>query len=265
MSFIKVNGINIFYEQQGKGPDLILIAGVTADHMVWRNIIDQLAQSFKVTVFDNRGAGQSDAPDEKFTIDTMADDVVALMDGLKINKAIVLGHSMGGFILQSVLARYPEKFTKAIILCSRILSSSAYSLHAQVNAELTNRGVAKEIIAKNMATFIFGENYLQAKENITNYIKQVLANPYPQTLVGFNRQVEAIASFDKMALLPKIKTPLCAIYGGTDLVASPKNIDFLKSKISNLQAHILEGCGHMPQFEVPALLVKLIEKYGLAT
>ena len=67
MPFIQANGIDIYYELHGKGEPLVLISGFTEDHTAWDEVVETLAQSFCVLVFDNRGAGQTTSPKTPFT------------------------------------------------------------------------------------------------------------------------------------------------------------------------------------------------------
>ena len=98
MPTINANGISLYYEQHGNGPDLLLIMGLGMHSAAWALQTPVFAEHFRVTAFDNRGAGRSSAPDEPYSMAGMADDTNALMDALDIGQAHVVGASMGGFI-----------------------------------------------------------------------------------------------------------------------------------------------------------------------
>lgn len=91
MPFIKVNEINMYYEIYGSGYTLVLIAGLGTDHTLFKLCINRLSQNFKVLIFDNRGAGNSDKPDIPYTIGMMAEDTATLMDRVGFECAYVLG------------------------------------------------------------------------------------------------------------------------------------------------------------------------------
>ena len=93
---VRVNGIELYYEVAGEGSPLLLIPGLGVDVRFFRNIIDGLATSCRVVAFDPRGAGRSEKPDIPYSIDGMANDAVALLDHLDIDRTTVLGCSMGG-------------------------------------------------------------------------------------------------------------------------------------------------------------------------
>ncbi len=81
MPTIKVNEIDMYYEIHGSGKPLMLIAGLGTDHTLFRQCVGPLSQNYKVFIFDNRGAGDTDKPDTPYTIGMMADDTAALMSG----------------------------------------------------------------------------------------------------------------------------------------------------------------------------------------
>jgi 3-oxoadipate enol-lactonase len=95
MSVVKVNDINIYYETHGEGEPLILITGLNADITSWAFQTHEFAQKYKVTVFDNRGVGQTDTPDIPYSSEMMADDTAGLLQALDIPEAHIMGYSLG--------------------------------------------------------------------------------------------------------------------------------------------------------------------------
>ena len=99
----KVNDIEMYYEVHGEGTPLVLIQGYGGSSTDWiPEIIQGFEDEFKVIIFDNRGTGQSDKPDVEYSIKMMADDVTCLMESIGIQRAHVLGLSMGGVIAQEM-------------------------------------------------------------------------------------------------------------------------------------------------------------------
>jgi len=119
MPIAKVNDINMYYEMHGGGEPLVLIAGLGTDLTVYEPIINELSQKSKVLAFDNRGVGRTDKPDAPYAIEMMADDTAALMSGVGIEKAHVLGISMGGRIAMALALQHPDK-VKSLVLTSYV-------------------------------------------------------------------------------------------------------------------------------------------------
>ena len=114
--YIEVNGIKICYEVQGVGDPVVLVHGFGAKKETWLGQFGPLSEKFKVIRFDNRGAGKSDRPNEPFTMDMFVEDIKGLMDALAIDKAHIIGWSLGGMIVQHFLLKYPERVDKAVLL-----------------------------------------------------------------------------------------------------------------------------------------------------
>jgi len=117
MPKVKVGDINIYYEVHGKGEPLVMIAGFTMNTAFWFKTIPVFSREYRLVVFDNRGAGQSNKPDVPYTTEMMADDLAGLLVIIGIDSAHIFGHSMGGCIAQQFALRYPSRL-KSLILAS---------------------------------------------------------------------------------------------------------------------------------------------------
>lgn len=117
MPKVNANGITLYYEIHGEAhtETLILINGVGQWHAAWWRNVGPLAEHFRVVTFDNRGVGDSDKPDIPYTLDMMAEDALGLMDGLDIERAHVLGHSLGGGIALFMARKQPERISKLVL------------------------------------------------------------------------------------------------------------------------------------------------------
>jgi 3-oxoadipate enol-lactonase len=115
-SFAEVNGIKICYDINGKGEPVFLIHGFSDRKEHWRAQIGALSEYFKVIRLDNRGAGKSDRPEGEYSMKVYASDVASLMDFLGVEKAHIIGHSMGGMIAQNFTLMYPNKVNKLVLI-----------------------------------------------------------------------------------------------------------------------------------------------------
>ena len=115
MPAAKINNITMNYEIHGEGEPLILIGGLGTDISIHRKMIGEFSKKFKVLALDNRGAGLSDKPDIPYTIEMMADDTARLMTSAGIERANVLGISLGGRIAMALALRHPHRLSKLIL------------------------------------------------------------------------------------------------------------------------------------------------------
>ena len=116
MPTVRVGDINMYYEIHGKGEPLLLIMGLGSDLTSWIFQIPEFSKKYRVIAFDNRGVGRSDAPDVPYSTAMMADDTTGLLDALGIERAHILGLSMGGFIAQELALKYPQRVKSLITM-----------------------------------------------------------------------------------------------------------------------------------------------------
>jgi pimeloyl-ACP methyl ester carboxylesterase len=113
---VRVDDIEVYYEINGDGPPLVFVGGLGVDLTVFAPFTEQLAHSFRVITFDNRGAGRTDKPDVPYSIQMMAEDTVGLMDALEIPRAHLVGVSMGGRIAMELAAHHPSRVDRLVLI-----------------------------------------------------------------------------------------------------------------------------------------------------
>ena len=109
MQKIKVNGFDLAFERRGHGLPLVLIHGYPLDHTTWQDVTPLLEKGFDLILPDLRGLGQSSEVESVYTVSDLASDIAGLLDHLKIEKAIVAGHSMGGYAALAFARAYPQR------------------------------------------------------------------------------------------------------------------------------------------------------------
>jgi pimeloyl-ACP methyl ester carboxylesterase len=114
--FVEVNGIKLCYDIHGEGDPVVLVHGFGDRKEHWRAQVGELSKHFKVIRLDNRGAGKSDRPEGDYSMELYASDITGLLDVLGIEKTHIIGHSLGGMIVQNFLILYPERVKKAVLI-----------------------------------------------------------------------------------------------------------------------------------------------------
>lgn len=244
-----VNNIQLYYEQHGTGPDLVLIGGLSSDHQVWKSTLRIFSKHFRVLIFDNRGAGQSSTPDYPYTTEMMAHDVLQLMEKLPISKTHVLGHSMGGRIAQQMTLIAPEKINKCVTVCSPAKSSHLSSMIFSMREKLQDLKLSDELLAEYVMPFLFGEEFLENKILIKGFIQWTLQNEYPQSAIGFKQQLHAVKKHNIEHQLSQIKTPTLVMGGSEDILAPIAALEKLSKSLKNSTFVTIPGCAHMPHVE----------------
>ncbi len=272
MPTIYANGINIYYQTYGyEGDYLFLIGGLTRDHTVWRNVITSLSTEYKVVVFDNRGAGQTDKPDEPYSISQLSEDLFALMSTLGIEKANIVGHSMGAFMAMHFAALHPT-MVQNLVLCSactkQVAKAKEYlsSRIAIIDTALASEGMApastaSEADIRHAMTWLYSKRFLSDAASVDAVIRHETSNPYPQPGYAFKRQAMACFEHDATALLSEIKSPTIVISGIEDGIITPEISSELALAIPGARLEIMMDTAHMLQIENPEIFIGLLTNF----
>ncbi|RPI81944.1 MAG: alpha/beta hydrolase [Chloroflexi bacterium] len=261
----QANGIELYYETQGSGEPLVLIAGIGYGAWMWHKMVPQLADDYQVVTFDNRGAGESDKPVGGYTAQLLAADTAGLMDALEISKAHIMGHSMGGFVAQALALDYPEKVDKLILSATNFGGPRHIPITTEAMAVLTDMtGDPIERLRRGILVSCapgFAEKQPQVVEEWVSYRVQ-----HPLSLAGYQSQlgvglslIPESASFEKR--LKDINAPTLILFGEYDRVVPPGNAELLENQIPDAAVKILPGAGHFFPFETPQTAVSVILEF----
>src|SRR3990167_8371489 len=196
MPFMNINNTKLHYEIDGKGQPLVLITGFSADHSLWQPVVEEYAQYYQVITIDNRGCGQSDCPDQPYSVEQMADDVIALCDALKLDACHFIGSSMGGMILQSLAYRYPERVLSAVFENSMMQIDVRFALFAKGRLNLMQKGLPKKAEIAITLGWVFSSDFLNQANMLEALIETQKNYPYPMTEVGYRNQLSALLGFN---------------------------------------------------------------------
>ena len=255
---IKINDIALHYEALGQGNPLILIGGLTANCREWLQMEQALAKTFTVYKPDNRGAGETTGSCDAFTIEQMADDIAAFLQALNIPSAYMVGHSMGGAILQRVCMRHPSRVKAAIIASSFAAFPYAAQLYIENTATLIKAGLPLQTVLDIISTRLYGSSFLMNHEKMALEYKRLLTDKAPQSPENYWAQVMAIKHFDASHDLGNIKCPTLILNGEMDVLTPTYLSEALCQGIKKAQLTLIPDCGHMIPQEKPEAFVDII-------
>jgi pimeloyl-ACP methyl ester carboxylesterase len=251
MPKVRVGDLSMYYVEAGQGEPLVLVMGLGADHLAWGFQFPAFAETYRVIAFDNRGAGQTDAPDHPYTTRMMAADTVGLMDALGIDRAHVLGVSMGGMIAQELALGRPDRVRSLQLHCT--LGRPDGYLRAQLDlARIQRRKLTREEALLVGHLWLFAPaTYNERPEFIEMIQQSALANPYPMTLTGFERQCDAVQTHDALDRLGAIRCPTLVSVADQDILVPPRFSRVLAERIPGATFSLVEGAGHGYFWERP--------------
>jgi 3-oxoadipate enol-lactonase len=245
MEYARVGDLNMCYEVRGKGHPLALISGMATNIDWWEPVfIDALAQRYRVLVFDNRGAGRTQAPEEGgFSCEQMARDTCGLLEELGMEPAYVLGHSMGGMIALELALNHQSKVDK-LVLCATypggrhnvLASEEVYALMADIG------GTAEELHERRLP-LLFTDEWMETNPvALADFKERCLRAPI--SLTNSVRQFVATTKLRTYDRLPDIKVPTLVATGNRDIQIRPENSSTIAGRVPGAKLIVYDGAAH---------------------
>lgn len=251
MPVVKVREINLYYEIHGTGEPLLLIHGLGLDSGAWIGQVLALSSTYQVITFDNRGCGRTDAPGFPYSTEIMAEDTIALLDALEIDRCHVLGFSMGGLIAQVLTIKYPER-VQSLILASTAAKLPAISRQViQAWAQLLKEKIRPGMRVKVQLPWLFTNQFLQSDAIVDELINLSLRYPYQPTVSGFTGQVAACVTHDSLEQLSQIVLPTLILAGQEDILIPVKASQEMMLNLPNATLQIIDHASHNFFWEMP--------------
>jgi pimeloyl-ACP methyl ester carboxylesterase len=250
MPTIRVSEKPLFYQAAGSGEPLLLIAGFACDHSIWSQVVPPLAAKYRVLSFDNRGSGQSPAPDGPLGIRQMAEDAAAVLDAVAAGPAHVAGHSMGGQIAQELALAYPDRVRSLLLLSSCAKTDERGKALIESFGDLP-RLVDARTTARLIMPWLYTNAFYAKPGAVDQLVSVLLAYPYPPSPEGMYAQSRAIAACDTSARLGAIRCPTFVLVGKEDVLLPCAFSEQLAGGIPGAELVVLKGTGHGLLVESP--------------
>jgi 3-oxoadipate enol-lactonase len=247
---VRAGDLDMWTEQVGQGPDVLLIGGAGDTVESWQFQLDGLADRYRLTAFDNRGAGRTAMPGGSVSAEMMADDAAQILRALGIPSAHVAGFSGGSIIAQELALRHPE------LVRSLVLQSTWPVMDTYLRAWLLFVRWLVEFAPSERAFLegFFLDIYTARAHNdgtVAQFIEEVLAFPHKQSTEDLQRYLDAFLEHDTTDRLPAITAPTLVLAGGRDSTARPELGRAVAELIPGAQFEVMEEEAHQPFQEIP--------------
>jgi pimeloyl-ACP methyl ester carboxylesterase len=253
MLTLRLKDYNLAYERRGLGTPLILIHGYPLDQSIWQPLVPLLENRFDLIMPDLRGFGQSLPAGPAIHLADMAGDLITLMDHLQIQKALVAGHSMGGYVSLAFGRHY----------VSRLLGMGLIA--TQAGADTPEKRIARNQLADRVETNGVGEvadsmpALLTGDEHIQIALKDLILRQRPQGVAGALRAMAERP--DSMDVLSSLEVPVVIIHGLADGIMPVDRAREMCAAVKNGSLVEISGVGHMPMMEAPQAVAEALEAF----
>jgi 3-oxoadipate enol-lactonase len=251
MPTARAGQIRMHYEVHGEGEPLLLIASMGCDLSAWKRQVPDLSRKYRVVVFDNRGSGLTDAPDKPYSIAMMADDTAALMDAIGIDRAHILGQSMGGYIAQELAIRHPERAASLTLAATSIGPYLGETAILEAWAKQATRGMNPKVLFQLLLPFIFTDRTFEDPDNVRMAVETIASRPQGTPTYALIRQFIACAEHSARGRTAHVAAPTLVLASRNDLFVPFSLSEELAAGFPNSRLVVLDGGGHEPNAGSP--------------
>jgi pimeloyl-ACP methyl ester carboxylesterase len=247
---IHTGQFELWAERRGEGPDVLLIAGLGDPAEAWQPQLDGLADRYRLTAFDNRGAGRAPLVDGPLAAAAMADDAAGLLRALEVPAAHVAGFSMGSAIAQELALRHPQ-LVRSLVLVSPYARADA-RFRSQLNfwRWLAEVAPSERAFYEAFFTWVYTPR-AHADGTVAQVVEEALAFPHQQSVEAFQAQLDACLGHDTADRLALIAAPTLVLAGELDNLLPPRVGAFVAAQIPHARFEVMAGEAHQPFQEVP--------------
>ena len=250
--------VTLNYSDAGQGTALVLLHGFPLSGAIWHDQRDRLSERYRVIAPDLRGHGGSPAPSGVYAMDLLAHDVVALLDALRISKAVIMGHSMGGYVTLAAWKLDPERFLALGLIASQAGADTEEGRQGRYKMADKVAAHGSKVVAEAMLPKLFSPD-LPAEAPIVAWASQLILRTQPAGIIG---SLKGMAERpDSGALLSEISVPVLILAGNQDQIVAPDKAKAMAAATRTATLTMVDHAGHMPMLEQPQATTAAIRNF----
>jgi pimeloyl-ACP methyl ester carboxylesterase len=243
MPATKVGNVDLYYRDDGAGQPVLFIQGLGVDHRGWAPVCAPLSKRFRCISFDNRDVGRSSRVPQPYDVVDMAGDALGLLDALSIERADVIGVSMGGVIAQEIAIRHPER-VRRLALVSTYTSGDPRGSAIFEGQALLRRTLSREDYCRATFWSVYTYDDYRREGFIDEMVRRTAGNDLWQPQEAYERHVRAVLSANTESRLTQIAAPTLILAGSDDILTPMRFQSLLAREIPDNRLCIVEGAGH---------------------
>ncbi len=243
---MEINPVALSYEEHGEGTAVILLHGFPFDRTIWEPVVPLLHDHARLILPDLRGFGSSPVTDDVYSMRLQAEDVLHLMDDLKIEKAVLVGHSMGGYISLAFAHTYPQRLLGLGLVATHAAADNPERRQSRNKTAESVRHKGARVVASSMV------KTLTPKQELVEPITKLILNAQPAGIVGALKGMAERP--DLTGELRRITVPALALYGTSDQLLNKAPVEMMVQMLPKGWLVEVPNAGHMLMMEEPKLV-----------
>ena len=247
---VRAGDLDIWTERVGKGPDGLLIGGLGDTVESWQFQLDGLADRYRLTAFDNRGAGRTALPEGPVSVAVMADDAAAVLRALDVPSAHVAGFSMGSAIAQELVLRHPALVRSLVLNSTYARADALFRSQLDFWRWLPEAAPSERAFFEAFFTWVYTPRE-HADGSVAEIVEEALSFSHGQPVEAFQAQVDICRKHDTADRLSQIAAPTLVLAGELDVILPPRFGRAVADAIPSARFEVMPGEAHQPFQEVP--------------
>jgi 3-oxoadipate enol-lactonase len=259
MSFARVRGIELAYEVSGAGQPVVLLHGFPFNRTLWREQAEALKERYRVITVDLRGHGETAATRDPATMEEMAGDVAALLDHLRIERVVLGGLSMGGYVALAFYRLFPERVGALILADTRAQADTDEARLAREQTATRALAEGMHTIADAMLPKLLAPSTQEEHPEVVARVREMILNTDPQGAASALRGMAVRR--DQTEFLREINCPTLIVVGNLDPITPLADAELMKREIRGSRLEVIAGAGHVSNIERPAEFNHALEDF----
>lgn len=255
----KIGSVTLAWEEAGRGLPVVLLHAFPLNRRMWEPQRDALARRYRVITPDFRGHGKSEVPAEDSTMERLAEDVRGLLDELKLERVVLGGLSMGGYVAFAFYRKYAARVAALILADTRAAADSEEGRQGRYELAAVAEKEGSGAVAERMLPKLLAASTHQNQPQVVAAVREMILSTSP---AGIARALRGMAARpDSSDLLPRIHCPTLVLVGEQDTLTPPAEAEKLAQAIPGARLEIIAGAGHLSNLEQPARFTHLVEDF----
>lgn len=258
-----IRGLNVIESGEDNQQAIIFIHAFPLCSRMWDKQVEALQDKFRIVVYDLRSFGYSELGDGHFTMDSHVSDLISIIDSLKLDKPVVCGLSMGGYITLRALELYQNKFKGAILSDTKAEADNTPTKLARAEQMRVIKNGQREQFVENFIKSALSETNYAEKTELVNFLKEMISWQKNEAITG--ALLTMAARTDTTESLEKLELKMLILAGKEDRLTPPEFSKIIYGKTKNSDMKFIPNAGHLPNMENPeefnAAILEFMKSY----